>query len=93
MFNTLGAEMSHLADYIEQRNAWARIFKEPLLNVNNLDHVAAQALADRLCSDLSPENLSCDGELDRATVQRRRTQYTGALKELQKKFNVQVEEY
>lgn len=85
--------MSHLADYIDNKNAWARIAKEPLLNVKNLDRAAAQKLANSLTSDLSPENLTCDGELDRATVARRRGQYLGALKELQQRFDITVEAY
>ena len=85
--------MSHLADYIEQKNSWARIFGGQVYNVKNLDRLAAQQLADNLCCDLSPENLTCDGELDRYTVQRRSQQYRGALKELQARFDLQVEEY
>ena len=85
--------MSHLAAYIEQKNAWNRIFGDTVLNVKNLDHAAAQKLADSLCADLSPENLTCDGELDRATVQRRAAQYNGALKELQQRFNITLEMY
>ena len=84
--------MSHLAAYIERQNAWARIFNEIELNVKNLDHAAAQKLADKLCCDLSPENLTCDGELDRYQVQQRATQYRGALKELQQRFDIIVEE-
>jgi len=84
--------MTHLETYIERQNAWARITKEPLLNAKNLDHATAQKLADRLLCDLSPENLSCDGELDRTEVNRRYTLYTGALKELQRRFNINVEE-
>ena len=85
--------MSHLADYIEQKNAWARVIGGTVLNAKNLDHAAAQKLANSLCADLSPENLTCDGELDRATVQRRAAQYNGALKELQQRFNVTMEIY
>lgn len=85
--------MSHLADYIDNKNTWARIVNGTVLNVKNLDHKAAQALADSLCCDLSPENLTCDGELDRHTVRARAAQYRGALKELQQRFNITVEAY
>lgn len=76
--------MSHLADYIEQMNAWNKIVGGEVLNPRNLDQAAATRLFQRLDSCLSPENLTCDGELDRATVQRRSAQYRGAIAELQK---------
>ena len=85
--------MSHLADYIEQKNSWNRIFGGTVINVRNLDHAIAQQLADNLACDLSPENLTCDGELDRHTVQQRAARYRGALRELQQRFNVEVELY
>ena len=85
--------MSHLADYIEQKNSWNRIFGGTVINVRNLDRAIAQQLADDLACDLSPENLTCDGELDRHTVQQRRARYQGALRELQQRFNVEVELY
>lgn len=85
--------MSHLAAYIEQKNAWNRIFGGTIINVRNLDHAIAQQLADNLACDLSPENLTCDGELDRDTVQQRAARYRGALRELQQRFNVEVELY
>jgi uncharacterized protein YqfA (UPF0365 family) len=82
-----------LAAYIEQHNVMARIFAGTVYNVKNLDRAAAQALADRINNDLSPENLTCDGELDRATVQRRRSLYTAALKELRSKFDITESAY
>ncbi len=75
--------MSHLKDYIDQKNAWAKIFNEPTLNHRNLDHAAARRLFEELAACLSPENLTCDGELDRHTVQQRYRQYTGAIAELE----------
>ena len=41
-------------------------------------------VAGMIDSDLSPENLSCDGELPRSQVQARYRALTSAAKELQK---------
>jgi hypothetical protein len=43
-----------------------------------------QSIADSIDSDLSPENLTCDGELSRSQVQARYKTLTKAAKELQK---------
>ena len=64
-----------------------------IINVRNLDHAIAQQLAADLACDLSPENLTCDGELDRHTVQQRAARYRGALRELQQRFNVEADLY
>ena len=47
-------------------NRWNLIFNNPCYDLS----VAAdrQRIADMLDSDLSPENLTCDGELPRAQV-------------------------
>ena len=82
--------MKNLAAYLEQKNSWARIFGGKEYNVRNLDQAAAGEIAEMLASDLSPENITCDGELDHYTVQRRRSVYTLAVKDLQSRFNVEV---
>ena len=41
-------------------------------------------VAEMIDSDLSPENLSCDGELPRAEVNRRYRELTAAAKDLVK---------
>jgi len=81
--------MSHLAAYIDLLNSSARIFGGETYNIRNLDHTAAARLFQRLDGDLSPENLTCDGELDTATVRRRAAQYRGAIAELKKMGFVQ----
>lgn len=85
--------MKHLATYIERKNAMAAFFKEPLLNIRNLDQAAAQRLWEELESNLSPENLTCDGELDAATVRERRALYKGAQKDLAAKFSIKEVDY
>jgi hypothetical protein len=58
--------MSVLTDYVEQQNRWMQIFGEKPLSLA----IAAdrQKIANRIDSDLSPENLTCDGELSRSAI-------------------------
>jgi hypothetical protein len=57
-----------------------------------LNKADRQRIADSLDADLSPENLTCDGELPRAEVQKRYNFLTRAAKEL-KSFDPSVEMY
>ena len=70
-----------LETYVEQKNNWERLFKQPELSL--LRKEDRQRIADSICSDLSPENLSCDGELSRSQVQQRYTFLSRCLQELQ----------
>ena len=58
--------MKDLKQYVENKNRWNLIFNNPCYDLS----VAAdrQRIADALDADLSPENLTCDGELPRAQV-------------------------
>lgn len=85
--------MKHLATYIERKNVMAAFYKEPVLNIRNLDQAAAQRLYEELECNLSPENLTCDGELDAATVRERRALYKGAQKDLKSKFEIKELDY
>ena len=53
--------MKELKAYVEQKNRWNAIFKGAQLDLSSA--VDRQKIADMLDSDLSPENLSCDGEV------------------------------
>lgn len=61
--------ISNLEQYVERKNAYAKIFGQPALSLLNAND--RQKIANSLDADLSPENLTCDGELPRAEVQRR----------------------
>jgi len=47
--------------YVEQKNQWRKLFGNEPLSLLNKEH--AQHIAECLDADLSPENLTCDGEL------------------------------
>ena len=67
--------------YVEQKNRWGALFgKRPLSLLNAEDR---QRIADSLDADLSPENLTCDGELSRGQVQERYQFLTRVARELQ----------
>ena len=74
--------MKQLNAYVAKKNQWNAIFKSTQYSLEN--PVDRQRLADCIDSDLSPENLTCDGELPRNIVQARYKELTMAAKELQK---------
>lgn len=66
--------------YVEQKNRWSAIFGDtPLSLMNAADR---QRIAASIDGDLSPENLTCDGELSRAQVQKRYQYLTRCAQEL-----------
>lgn len=54
--------ISTIEQYVADKNRWAAIFKGPQLSLINAKD--RQRVANMLDADLSPENLTCDGELD-----------------------------
>ena len=70
--------MKNLKAYVDQKNRWDSIFGLPALEIGKDN----QKIADSIDSDLSPENLTCDGELSRSQVQARYQQLTAAAREL-----------
>ena len=79
-----------IEQYVDQKNQWAGLFGGKRLSL--LNKADRQQIADSLDADLSPENLTCDGELPRAEVQKRYNFLTRAAKEL-KSFDPSVEMY
>ena len=71
-----------LTAYVDRKNSFAKIFGSRQLSLQNA--ADRQSIADSIDSDLSPENLTCDGELSRSQVQARYKTLTQAAKELQK---------
>ncbi len=69
-----------LKAYVEQKNSWAALFKGAQLSLSNSQD--RQRIAQSIDADLSPENLTCDGELRGAEVQKRYNFLTKAAREL-----------
>jgi hypothetical protein len=74
--------MKELTALVAQHNAWDAIFGSPALDLA----VAAdrQRIAAKIDSALSPENLSCDGELPISQVRARYRALNKAAEQLQK---------
>jgi len=53
----------HLADYMEQRRSWMKIFDKETDLTFPLTQDTVKHVVDLLNGDLSPENLHCDGEI------------------------------
>ena len=72
--------MKALQAYIDQQNAWGKIWgNQPL----GLDTAAdRKRIAQKIDSALSPENLTWDGELPLAEVNRRYRELNGAARDL-----------
>ena len=72
--------MKELKEYVNQKNSWNAIFNKKGLSLTSAED--RQRIASMLDSDLSPENLTCDGELPRGTVIARHKQLTKVAKQL-----------
>jgi len=72
--------MTALQAYINQKNKWNAIFKGEQFELETAQ--GRQRVAQSLDADLSPENLTCDGELPRAEIARRHKVLTAAATEL-----------
>jgi len=69
-----------IEQYVDQKNSWGALFgNKPLSLMNAKDR---QTVAESIDSDLSPENLTCDGELRGPAVQARYRMLTRAAQEL-----------
>jgi hypothetical protein len=82
--------MKALENFLKQKNHWNSFFKGPQYSLNSAKD--RQAVADMIDNALSPENLTCDGELPRAEVQRRYKELMTAAKQL-KKYDPEVKFY
>lgn len=73
--------MKALQAYVDQKNKWAALFKGAQMELTTAR--GRQRVADALDADLSPENLTCDGELPRSQVQARYKALRSAAIQLQ----------
>ena len=74
--------MKALAKFIEQKNHWNSFFKGEQYEVTTAK--GRQRVADMIDAALSPENLTCDGELSRTEVNKRYKELMTAAKQLKK---------
>jgi len=74
--------MKELKAYVDQRNSWNSVFNRNYKKLCLTSAEDRQKIANTIDSELSPENLTCDGELPRATVAARYKQLTKIAKQL-----------
>ena len=72
--------MKALAKFIEQKNHWNSFFNGEQYEIATAK--GRQRVADMIDAALSPENLTCDGELPRDEVNRRYRELTTAARQL-----------
>ena len=73
--------MKNLQAYIDQKNTWNAIFGQAPMTFP-LSQTDADKIASTLDSDLSPENLHCDGDISRTQAQNKYNYYGRVIKEL-----------
>ena len=72
--------MKTLQAYIEQKNRWNAIFKGEQFEVKSA--AGRKRVAQSLDADLSPENLTCDGEVRGAQLREKQAYLTQCVAEL-----------
>ena len=73
--------MKALNHYVAQANVMRKLFKQPLFDLDS--GLSRKMIAGKISSDLSPENLTCDGELSRAQINKRYNKLTKAAEQLE----------
>jgi hypothetical protein len=74
--------MSSLVRYVAEQNTWNALFGRPPYDLSI--PADRQRLASRIDNELSPENLTCDGELSRSQVQAKYSRLIKVSRELLK---------
>lgn len=74
--------MKALEKFVAQKNHWNSFFKGEQYEIQSAK--GRQRIADMIDAALSPENLTCDGELSRTEVNRRYKELMTAGKQLKK---------
>ena len=69
-----------IEQYVANKNKWNAIFGGKALSLLNAED--RQKIADSLDADLSPENITCDGERPASEVHKLYKFYTRAAQEL-----------
>jgi hypothetical protein len=76
--------MVHLQRYLDQKNRWARLSGRPgYLALETINQQVAAELFRSLGCELSPENLTCDGELRGRALQEKTAMLRGAVRDLE----------
>lgn len=74
--------MKALTQFVAQKNHWNSFFNGEQYEIKTAK--GRQRVADMIDAALSPENLTCDGELPRAEVNRRYRELMAAARDLKR---------
>ena len=74
--------MSQLTTYIAHVNFRRQLFRQPMFDPQNLSAADVRHLLEQIEGELSPENLTCDGELRGHALKVKHRMLLGAQKEL-----------
>ena len=84
--------MKELKEFVERENKWSSIFGSPALSLTSA--ADRKKIAGKIDACLSPENLTCDGELTRSQVNAKFKFLTKAAEQLMKLDpSVEIHEY
>jgi hypothetical protein len=84
--------MKQLNEFVERENKWSAIFGSPALSLASA--ADRRKIAQSIDSQLSPENLHCDGEISAAEAGRKFRFLTKAAEQLMKLDpSVEIHEY
>ena len=84
--------MKELKEFVERENKWSALFGSPALDLKSA--ADRKRIAGKIDSCLSPENLTCDGELTRTQVNAKFKFLTRAAEQLMKLDpSVEIHEY
>ena len=72
--------ISNIEQYVERKNAFAKLFGSRELSLLNAKD--RQSIANSIDAELSPENLTCDGELSGSEVRQRQAYLFRVAEEL-----------
>lgn len=75
--------MTYLTEYVQTRNAFAKLFNKAPIDLKKANKTQLEALMSELEDELSPENLTCDGELSGARLVRKANNLKAAYSELE----------
>ncbi len=84
--------MKELKEFVDRENKWSALFNSKALDLNNA--ADRKRIAGKIDACLSPENLTCDGELSRTQVNAKFRFLTKAAEQLMKLDpSVEIHEY
>lgn len=78
------SKVSKLTTYVDRKNSFGLLFNSKFRQLSLQKAEDRQRIANMIDAELSPENLTCDGELSRSQVQARYKELMAVVKELQK---------